>query len=196
MKRKTISLTAALFAAILITSTVFAGSVKFSNVTFSLGTGGSFSSLAKVAALVAVEDQANPPSLVANGLLSGLGQQDVTIKLDASGFPDVICTNQGGNMAPGQNPPKVSTNGEQLLFGLDFTSKNGKSPFSVATDDPPAELDAIEYGCPNSNWDAAITFVYWTDATISVYDSDMNLLRSQDYTCTTTLTSVTCKPVN
>jgi hypothetical protein len=171
MRRKISSVLIALLAAILITSTVFAGAIRLSGVTFKLG------------------------SLIAEGTLTGLGKQDVVVQLDASGFPVVTCTNQGGNQAPGQNPPKVSASGQQLLFGFDLTRKNGKSPFGVETNDPPV-LSAIEYGCPNNNWTAQIDFIYWTNATIKVLDLEtQELLASQDYTCTTTLTSVTCTPV-
>jgi hypothetical protein len=169
MQRKTYSILIAILAAVLLTSTVFAGNIKFSSVTFDLG------------------------SLIAKGDLTGLGNDNVKVQLDASGFPLVICTNQGGNQAPGQNPPKVSASGYQDILKV---YKNGKSPFDVETEDPPEFVDPIVYGCPNENWTAQIDFIFWTDATISVYDLYTNeLLASQDYTCTTTLTSVTCDPV-
>lgn len=171
MKRRIISVTTALLAAILLTSTVFAGAIKFSNVTFNLG------------------------SLIANGSLTGLGNLQAKVLLDASGFPVISCTNKGGNQAPGQNPPKVSASGAQLISGLDLTKKNGKSPFSVETKDPQF-VDSVEYGCPNANWTAKVDFIYWTDATINVVDpATEEVLASQDYTCTTTLTSVSCTPV-
>jgi hypothetical protein len=171
MKRKIISITTALLAAILLTSTVFAGAIKFSSVTFRLG------------------------SLIADGALTGLGNLQAKVLLDASGFPVVSCTNQGGNKAPGQNPPKISALGEQLISGLDLTKKNGRSPFSVETNDPQF-VDPVEYGCPNANWTAEVDFIFWTDATINVVDpATEEVLASQDYTCTTTLTSVTCVPV-
>ena len=173
MNRKFVSLLTALFAAILLTSTVFAGQIKFSSVTFKLG------------------------SLIAEGSLTGLGKQDVRVVLEASGFPDVTCTNYGGNQAPGQNPPKVSASGEQLLKSLDLDlTKNGKSPFDVEAKDP-VFVDAIEYGCPNANWTATVDFISWTEATIYVYDLSGALLASQDYTCTTTRypASVSCTPV-
>lgn len=170
MKRKLISLMVASLVAIMITSTVFARSIKFSGITFSLG------------------------SLIAQGTLTGLGNQDVTVELDASGFPVVTCTNQGGNQAPGQNPPKISASGQQQLIDIDL-KKNGTSPFKVETENSRV-LDAIEYGCPNNNWTAQIDFVYWTDATIRVIDTaSEQVLLSQDYTCTTTSTTVSCTPV-
>jgi len=171
MKRKIISIATALIAAILLTSTVFAGAIKFSNVTFSLG------------------------SLIANGSVTGLGNLEAKVLLDASGFPVISCTNNGGNQAPGQNPPKISASGEQLISGFDLTKKNGKSPFSVETIDPQF-VDPVEYGCPNENWAAKVEFIYWTDATINVVDPvTEEVLASQDYTCTTTINSVTCTPV-
>jgi hypothetical protein len=170
VKRKGFSILTAVMAAILITTTVFAGSIRFS-ATFSLG------------------------SLVAKGDVVGVGNQDVKFVLEATGFPDVTCTNQGGNQAPGQNPPKVSASGEQLLFGDDEVRKNGKSPFGVETVDPEF-VDPITYGCPNASWTATVDFIYWTEATITVYDLHTGeFLRSQDYTCTTTLNSVSCTPV-
>lgn len=176
MKRKISSFLIALLAAILLTSTVFAGKISFSNVQFELG------------------------SLIAKGTLKGLGNDDVDVKLDASGFPAVICTNQGGNQAPGQNPPKVSVSGQQHIDPKENPpiEKNGKSPFNVRTNPPPSpeELDPIEYGCPNENWTAKIDFIFWTDATINVFDPYTgDLLASQDYTCTTTRDSVTCELV-
>lgn len=171
MRKKLLSVITALLASLLITSSVFAGAIKLSSITFSLG------------------------SLVAEGTLTGLGNQVVNVVLDASGFPVVSCTNQGGNQAPGQNPPKVSASGEQLVSGLNLTKRNGKSPFDVETRDPQV-VDPIEYGCPNGNWTAKIEFIYWTDATIRVLDMDTgDVLLEQDYTCTTTEISVTCTPV-
>ncbi len=171
MRRKGFTVLSILIAAIMLTSTVFAGAIKLSSVNFSLG------------------------SLVANGTLTGLGNQDVEVLLEARGFPLVSCTNLGGNQAPGQNPPKVTASGNQILLGLDLRSKNGKTPFDVATNDPPP-MSAIELGCPNNNWTAQIDFIFWTEATISILDAQTGaLLLEQDYTCTTTLTTVTCTPV-
>ena len=197
MKRKAISILSAFLATLLITSTVFAGAIKFSNVTFSLGTGtsGDSGGLMAMVASDASSEASSAPSLIAQGTMTGLGEQDVRVVLEASGLPDVTCTNQGGNQSPGQNPPKISISGEQLLFGFDLTRKNGKSPFGVETDAPPV-LDAVEFGCPNENWSARIDFIHWEQATIRVLDLNTGAdLAVKNYTCVTTLNNVTCTAV-
>jgi uncharacterized membrane protein len=173
MRKQIFSFLSILMVISLLTTTASAGgSVKLSGVSFSLG------------------------SLIANGTLTGLGATDVKVILDASGIPLVTCTNQGGNQAPGQNPPKVSAMGLQSLFGNDPVRKNGKSPFGVETDDPAPFVNAVEAGCPNNNWTATIDFVFWTNATITVKSLATDaILRTQNYTCTTTLTTVSCTPV-
>lgn len=198
MRKKILSILSALLAAMVITSTVFAGYIKFSNVTFSLGDNTLTNSggLQSTTLLAVESEQSYFPVLNATGTMTGIGHVDVLVQLKASGFPVVSCTNQGGNEAPGQNPPKVSSVGDELLDGDNPETKNGKSPFNVTTDPLNLEpLDAIEYGCPNDNWTAQIEFIYWTDATITVFDLEGNELQSQDYICTTTLTSVTCTAV-
>ncbi|MCK6540003.1 MAG: hypothetical protein L6Q26_08085 [Anaerolineales bacterium] len=171
MNKKLFTILAALMILTLSTSTVFAGgAVKLSGVTFSLG------------------------SLIASGFASGLGNTDVTIVLDASGIPAVVCTNYGGNDVPGQSYPKVSATGQQTLDGADPIRKNGKSPFFTETDDPET-IPWDEAGCPNPNWTGRIDFIFWTNATISVYDTATGaLLLTQNYTCTTTRNpdSVSC----
>lgn len=163
MNKKLFTILAALMILTLSTSTVFAGgAVKLSGVTFSLG------------------------SLIASGYASGLGNTDVTIILDASGIPAVVCTNHGGNDVPGQSYPKVSATGAQTLLGDDPIRKNGRSPFLTETDDPQT-LPWDVAGCPNSNWTGRIDFIFWTNATISVYDTTSGaLLLTQNYACTTT----------
>jgi hypothetical protein len=174
MKRKLYTVLTVLMVVMLTTSPALArGAIKLSGITFDLG------------------------SLIAKGFASGLGNTDVTVVLDASGIPAVTCTNYGGNDVPGQSYPKVSASGQQALTGGDPLRKNGKAAFFTETDDP-TTLTWEEAGCPNSNWTGHIDFIFWTDALISVYDTNTGeLLASQAYTCETTRypASVSCTPV-
>ena len=174
MKTKVSSLLIATLLVILMASPVSAGpGIGLSGVKFSLG------------------------SLVAEGLLTKLGSTDVNVVLDASGIPAITCTNYGRKDVPGQSSPRISATGEQSLDGGSPIRKNGKSPFSVETVDP-VTLPWDVAGCPGANWTARIDFIYWTNATISIYDTATNTLQlTQNYTCTTTRypASVSCTSV-
>lgn len=165
-----ILLTVLLVSAVLTSTASAGGNVGLKGVQFSLG------------------------SLIANGTLIGLGSTDVNVILDASGIPAISCINNGGNSVPGQSSPKISASGNQFLDGNSPVRKNGKSPFGVETQDPQF-ISWDLAGCPNSNWVGHIDFIFWTDATIRVIDENTQaLLLKQNYTCTTTLTTVTCTP--
>lgn len=170
MKKKFLSILTVLVLVTLLTSTVSAGgNVGLGSVAFSLG------------------------SLVAEGTFTGLGgyKQGVAVELAASGDPVVTCTNQGGTQAPGQNPAKVSTTGDQFI-GPQLITKKGTAPLDVTAEAGP--ITGTQGGCPNDNWAAQIVFVYWTEATISVFDATtQELLLERSYDCKTTLTSVSCK---
>ncbi len=171
MNKRILSVASVLLIAALAFSDAFAGSIKFT-ANFSLG------------------------SLISNGTVSGIGNTDITMVLDASGIPAITCINNGSNPVPGQSSPKVSAEGTTVLPGNSPLRKNGKTTYGVETQ-PPAQLTWQQAGCPNSNWTAEITFVYWTNATISVYATDTGaLLAQRNYACTTTLTSVTCTAIN
>jgi hypothetical protein len=171
MKNKLYSLVSVLLVLIVMATPVSAGgAVKLSGVSFSLG------------------------SLIANGTLTGLGNTDVSVVIEASGIPAITCINFGKNRVPGQSYPKVSASGNQFLDGDSRVRRNGKSPFGVETIDPES-IPWNEAGCPNANWTGHIDFIFWTDASISVFNaSTQALLLKKEYTCTTTLTGVSCTP--
>lgn len=160
MKKKILMLLSILLVATLLTSTASAGgSVGLKGASFSIG------------------------SLIANGTFTGLGgyKQGVTAELAAAGIPVVICTNQGTNQAPGQNPPKVTAEGSQFI-GPQLITKKGTAPLDVRAEAGP--ITGLQGGCPNDNWSAEIVSVSWTNATISVYDNKTNqLLLVKNYVC-------------
>lgn len=113
-------------------------------------------------------------TLQATGALAGLGNKDVTITLTAMGTAsDITCTNKGGNVAPGQNKPRVTTIGQQSIPVTEV--KNGNVSFDVSTAQP--FVTAKQAGCPNNNWTATVNDVEFTSATITVTQAGKVVLK-------------------
>ena len=133
---------------------------------------GAVSVMALTAVAANVHFKGGNPTFTDNGLtlssafcLSGLGNQDVTATITATGAGSSTCTNPGGNQAPGQNKIPLRLSGSQTVSAGDI--KNGTVCFNV-TSAGPAQPTATEAGCPNNNWEAQITDVAFSSATITV----------------------------
>lgn len=105
-------------------------------------------------------------TLRASGALSGLGNGDVLITLDASAQPTSTCTNPAGaTQPPGQNPAEVDVTGSQAIPAGEI--KNGTTPFLVVTQAPATPIAGAP-DCPNPQWTEDITDLAFTSATITV----------------------------
>ncbi len=108
----------------------------------------------------------NGLTLSASGELSGLGNGDVLVTLDATADVTSTCTNpSGANQPPGQNPAPITVTGSQAIPEEEI--KNGTTPFSVTTDPPTTPIPGAP-DCPNPNWTENITDLAFTSATITV----------------------------
>lgn len=97
--------------------------------------------------------------------LAGLGNQDVTILVEAEGFGTATCVNPGGNTAPGQNKVPLQVDATQTISAEEI--KNG-SLRSCLTTEAPGPVSAREAGCPNNNWAADFDDVVFESVTITV----------------------------
>jgi hypothetical protein len=106
--------------------------------------------------------------------LTGLGNGDVTITVTTTGSATTLCTNQGGNTAPGQNKTPVKPSGQTTVPATEI--KNGNLTACVTTK-PPSAPTAAEAGCPNSNWSTSLTDVEFATATVTVVQGGQTVLQ-------------------
>ena len=103
-----------------------------------------------------------------SGALSGLGNDDLLLKLTTSGTAVYQCQNNGGNTAPGQNKVLIGPSVTPVLIPADAI-KNGNLAFSIAnTLSAPATVSAADAGCPSANWTGVNPVVTVTSITLEI----------------------------
>ena len=85
--------------------------------------------------------------------LAGLGNETLVVDVTVSGFAVYQCSNQGGNVAPGQNKVLVGPVTEPTVIPADQI-KNGTVTFTTdpAVLSAPSRVSGSQAGCPNSHW--------------------------------------------
>ena len=111
-------------------------------------------------------------TLEAAGELSGLGNGDVQITMNATALVDAVCINPGNgeHLPPGQNPAPVDVSG---AVGIpEDEIKNGWTPFGVETVNPfpydPPYIIPDAPDCPNVRWTEEVRGLAFTSATLIV----------------------------
>lgn len=105
--------------------------------------------------------------------LAGLGNQDVTIIVEAAGMISTTCTNPGGNVAPGLNKTPFRETTQITIPSPQI--KNGNVSVCLTTQTPPTPT-AVEAGCPNNNFTTTINSVDFTNATVTVVQGGQTVL--------------------
>jgi hypothetical protein len=111
------------------------------------------------------------------GDVSGVGNATggkIRMEVTADGL--VVCTNNGGNAAPGINLPGLTLDGEDG-FGSNEVSNNGKVNFETITsteDIGTILLPATAHGCPSDTWTATLVGYQFLSATMIAFQLDEN----------------------
>src|SRR5262245_56948639 len=111
------------------------------------------------------------------GAAAGLGNDDLTFGVIATGNAATFCHNKGNpaNVVPGQNPAAAQFANLQTIPGSAIKNGNATLPgfsFSFSLNSPTAE----EAGCPNdNNWAVTLGGATWT-ASYVVYQPFPNLI--------------------
>lgn len=111
-------------------------------------------------------------TLNVTGNVSGLGNENLTATLSATGLASVECINPAGNRAPGQDTSVVTT-GTQSNIEV----KNGRATFNVTSAEPKVSSSA----CPNRKWRAVVTDVDFSSATLTLSQGGSTIF-SRTYT--------------
>ena len=116
------------------------------------------------------------------GAAAGLGNDDLTFGVIASGNAATFCHNKGNpaNVVPGQNPAAAQFASLQTIPGSAIKNGTATLPgfsFSFSLNSPTAE----EAGCPNeNNWTVTLGGATWTASSV-VYQPFPTLIDSLSF---------------
>ena len=109
----------------------------------------------------------NGSTATASANVSGLGNVPAFAQLTVNGVAQYLCSNKGGNEAPGQNPLPAS--GASPVQNLGNSDHNGRGTVNVTAElTAPATVDAKAAGCPNGNWTANLDSLTVSSATLVI----------------------------
>jgi hypothetical protein len=97
------------------------------------------------------------------GLVTGLGNEDLTFGVVAVASAGTFCHNKGNpaNIVPGQNPANATFADLQTIPGSAI--KNGNATLSPVSFSFTLAVPSVEdAGCPNDNWSVTLGPVTWT----------------------------------
>jgi hypothetical protein len=118
----------------------------------------------------------NGLTLTAQGVLAGLGFQNLVVNLTATANPTATCTNHGQHQPAGQNPAPVSVSANPDAIPAPAI-KNGNAAFSLITNAPTSPIPGAP-DCPNSNWTEVITDLAFTSAIITIEQPPGTVVRT------------------
>jgi hypothetical protein len=113
----------------------------------------------------------NGTTLTVTGSLAGLGANDFTVRVVATGSATVQCVNAGGKEPPGQkHQVAITASGEQQIRASDITA--GNAYFAASTTEPD-----VRVACPSDQWNAEVSDVAFRTVTLRVFQDGRVVLR-------------------
>ncbi len=111
---------------------------------------------------------ASAPTVTCSGSVTGLGNENLSIDVAATGAGSYTCFNNGGNSAPGQN--QVTASGSSSTPVPASAAKNGNLTFTTnaATLTAPSTISGTAAGCPNGNWQGRLSSISVSSITLTI----------------------------
>ena len=97
--------------------------------------------------------------------LAGLGNEDLSMTINANTAVSSACVSPGGNEAPGQNKVLGTTTTTSTIPGSAI--KNGRARITATTTSPSTPT-AQQAGCPNNNWTVRVVDVSFSNIRVTI----------------------------